>query len=748
MKDCANITTLKPAFRKLRAFTFDPSLSLKLDTSVINNLVYKVPWESLKPGPVGEYIEVVDFDPSSNCFYKPVNLDDPYTLAQDGLDPAESNPQFHQQMTYAVAMVTIKNFERALGRKILWSPCRDKDGYPSGYVQRLRIYPHALREANAYYSPQKKALLFGYFSAAPDTPSLLMPGGTVYTCLSHDIIAHEITHALLDGMHRRYIEATHPDSLAFHEAFADIVALFQHFTFPEVLKDQIARTRGDLSSQNLLGQLAQEFGKAIGHYGSLRDALGEINETTGKWEPLAPDPMAYQKVIEPHERGAILVATIFDVFSNIYRRRVADLLRIATGGTGMLSPGSLHPDLVNRMAAEASKSAGQILKICIRALDYCPPMDINFGDYLRAMITADYDLVEEDNLDYRIAIIEAFQRRGIFPDYVKNMSVESLLCKVEDDADRFEDQFKDLIEFFKLFKEKISYITKRKDLYNLTRVFIAGGDINSACDDEEEEGDEQGGEGAGRAGDGRPSGGASAQESSDKKKKSDKKENRIMGLHQRLNVKFMGVEEAQLFSRLTGLLLDEELIDVQGIGRSSAPNTFMAPKLEVHNLKLASRVGPSGNVVNQILVTLTQRRGVVCDTDQYGNITVKGFFVPDSPEKGYYTLLANEDEKPEHRPYPEKTEGLTSEGSEKVLPKGWFIFRGGCTMIFDLDYALSKDNVKLKYIIRKDINDQNRMMRQYRMLYNNKDFSLNATYFGTAYGNLEAEPFAIIHKIL
>lgn len=741
MKDCANITSLKPAFRKLRAFTFDPSLSLKLDTSVINNIVYKVPWESLRPGPVGEYIEVVDLDPSSNCFYKPVNLDDAYTLAQDGLEPAESNPQFHQQMVYAVAMVTIKNFERALGRKILWSPSRHKTGYKEGYVQRLRIYPHALREANAYYSPQKKALLFGYFNAAPDTPSLLMPGGTVYTCLSHDIIAHEITHALLDGMHRRYIEATHPDSLAFHEAFADIVALFQHFTFPEVLKDQIARTRGDLASQNLLGQLAQEFGKAIGHYGSLRDALGKINEATGKWEPLTPNPMTYQKVVEPHERGSILVATIFDVFSNIYRRRVADLLRIATGGTGMLSPGALHPDLVNRMAVEASKSAGQILKICIRALDYCPPMDINFGDYLRAMITADFDLVEEDNLDYRIAIIEAFQRRGIFPDNVKNMSVESLLCKVDEEAGLFEEQFTDLIEFFKLFKEKVSYVTKRRDLYNLTRVFIKGGDINNACQDEEEE--EVSSE-AHR----KPMRGANPPGAGNKRKQPAKPEQRVMGLHQRLNIKFMGAAKTRLFSKLTGLLLDDEQIDVQGIGRSEGANTKGAPKLEVHNLKLASRVGPNGNVVNQILVTLTQRRGVVCDMDRYGNANIKGFFVPDSPEEGYYTLPDKEGQEPEHRPYPEKKEGLTGEGSEKVMPPGWFIFRGGCTLIFDLDYAMSKDNVKLKYIIRKDINDRERMKRQFKMLFKNKDFSLNATYFGTAYGNLEAEPFAIIHKIL
>lgn|GEM_PF-5236059 len=55
------ITMLKRRpFRKLRGDAFDPSLSLKLDTAAINDIVYKVPWEPLMPGPVGEYIEVVD----------------------------------------------------------------------------------------------------------------------------------------------------------------------------------------------------------------------------------------------------------------------------------------------------------------------------------------------------------------------------------------------------------------------------------------------------------------------------------------------------------------------------------------------------------------------------------------------------------------------------------------------------------------------------------------------------------------
>ena len=63
----------QPPFRKLRGYAFDPSLSLKLDTAGINNLVYKIPWEDLDPGPVGEYIEVIDYDPTvGGKFYTPV----------------------------------------------------------------------------------------------------------------------------------------------------------------------------------------------------------------------------------------------------------------------------------------------------------------------------------------------------------------------------------------------------------------------------------------------------------------------------------------------------------------------------------------------------------------------------------------------------------------------------------------------------------------------------------------------------
>lgn len=431
-----------PPFRRLRGYALDPSHSTSMDTAFVNEVVFKVPWEEshsptrpsrrtslgtaaphgLEPGPVGEYVEVIDFDPASGCFYEPVDLDSPLVLAQDGVVPTEGNPQFHQQMVYAVAMTTIRNFERALGRFALWGT---RDDARDEFVQRLRIYPHALREPNAYYSPRKKALLFGYFPATPNPARPDLPGGMVFTCLSHDIIAHETTHALLDGMHRRWTESSHPDALAFHEAFADTVALFQHFTFPEILAHELAKTRGDLATNNALGQLARQVGQAIGNHGALRDAIGTMDEH-GVWRPQQPDPSAYANELEPHARGAILVGAIFDAFITIYDHRVADLLRIASEGSGVLREGALHPDLVGRLAAEAAKAAQHVLDICIRALDYCPPIDVTFGDYLRALVTADSDLVPDDSCGYRIAFIEAFRRRGIFPDDVRTLSVDSL----------------------------------------------------------------------------------------------------------------------------------------------------------------------------------------------------------------------------------------------------------------------------------------------------------------------------------
>src|SRR5690349_21036528 len=78
----------RPASRRLRGYALDPGAGTAMDTALINEVTFKVSWEDLNPGPVGEYIEVIDHDPASDCFYAPVDLNDPFLLAQDGLSPS------------------------------------------------------------------------------------------------------------------------------------------------------------------------------------------------------------------------------------------------------------------------------------------------------------------------------------------------------------------------------------------------------------------------------------------------------------------------------------------------------------------------------------------------------------------------------------------------------------------------------------------------------------------------------------
>jgi hypothetical protein len=462
-----NAAVPQPSFRRIRTYAIDPSFSTQLATSALNEGLLEVTWEPVQPGPVGEYIEVIDQD-EDGTIYDPVDLNDARLVAQDGFAPSEGNPQFHQQMAYAVSMTTIAHFERAMGRRVQWRPRWDfrKPEDEGTFTPRLRITPHAFRMENAFYDPDDIQLRFGYFRAAANDPGDHVPGSTVFTCLSHDIVAHETTHAILDGMHRRFNEPSNVDVLAFHEAFADIVALMQHFTVREILENEIARSRGDLESETMLGSLAVQFGRSTGRRGALREAIGKFDQD-GVWKRQKPDPSAYLRITAPHSRGALLVAAVFDTFLAIYKVRTADLLRLYTGGSGVLQPGAIHPDLVRRLAAEAATSASRILHICVRALDYLPPVDITFGEYLRGLITADSDMAPDDPLGYRVAFVEAFRRRGIYPDGLDTLSVDTLMWRSIDSSDSVR-RYKRIIDPLKRFADDALYIEDRQKIFERT----------------------------------------------------------------------------------------------------------------------------------------------------------------------------------------------------------------------------------------------------------------------------------------
>src|SRR5436309_1341959 len=256
--------------------------------------------------------------------------------------------------------------------------------------------------------------------------------------------------------HRGPRDNPYPDVLAFHEAFADIVALLSRFQMRDIVASQIASTRGDLDSASILGQLGREFGIGTGHFQSLRTYLGrnmeEFSPVTRRdplsryatdaevaqaveeiassktynrrtvWQKTFADPrLLKQTEDDPHARGTVLVNAIYKALITIYETRAANLLRLAKMGDA-----ELPQPLVQLLSAELSNSAEQVLNMCIRAIDYLPPTDITFGEYLRAILTADFDINSDDKLHCRAAFVEAFREWGIPIPGVYSASEDSL----------------------------------------------------------------------------------------------------------------------------------------------------------------------------------------------------------------------------------------------------------------------------------------------------------------------------------
>ena len=737
-----------PAYRSLRVFSFDPSVSKELKTSLINEVTIQVPWNDLQgPGPIGEYVEVIDYDAPSQCYYRPVNLNHPNILATDGLTPSEADPQFHQQMVYAVVMATIGHFEQALGRAVLWSQRQARDKYGNWvkvdepFVQRLRIYPHAFRGANAYYSPKKKALLFGYFTASDKAPDKVIPGSTVFTCLSHDIIVHETTHAILDGMHPRFAEKSNPDVLAIHEGFADIVALFQHFSFPEVLEHQIAFTRGDLSTESLLVDLARQFGIAVGGRGALRSAIG-----------LAPDPSALGSTTKVHQRGAILVAAVFDAFLAVYQMRTADLLRLATQGRGVLEAGHLSPDLVRRLAKEAADTARHILHMCIRAMDYVPPVDVTFGDFLRALTTADYDVGAPEESHYRVALLESFRQRGIYPDGLTTVSTQSLLWPSPSDSSPAKDPFPRLafsfesgskeeqqlsnarqvrLENLGLVQGRIIAAMKKKDMRSISGAISSADTPFSNLNKELAKDDSLSSffleslepANAPDEPDNQPTSAFTLEWGVE----GDRRTKDFIAQQNREQfyltwVRHWASENPEWAERELGLVLfaAEHFGDAEqsgfitkevprgvyfgpGVDERALPPCI--PAVQIHSFRIARRRGPRGDYLTELIVEITQRR--------------RGFFDLEDQRK-------------------------IDQGIAELDPsnRGDFTMRGGCTLIVDPRQA-SNPRYGIRRVIRKgSILDEARIVRQRRFLTRDSS-SLRAVYFDD---DRDDELFAILHS--
>lgn len=379
--------------RSLTVLAQDPSVS-RGGRALTDTVA--VPNEDLSPGPKGHRIHVIDYDSSTDTHIAPMvdGLDgDPFRGVGD-IDELVRNPHFHAQNVYALTSATLLRFEEGLGRRMNW-------GFPSG-AHQLKIAPHAFREANAFYTRQDEALLFGYFPSRRKT---------VFTCLSHDVVVHEATHAILDGLRREYTRPSSADQAAFHEAFADIVALLSAFRMENVVRFALVRGHRrdqrvikeesislDALRQSALAGLAEEFGSELtGVRGDALRRSAELKEGV--------DYLGQPEFQEVHRRGEVLVAAVMNTFLKVWTRRLEALNPVGAGKYDL-----------DRVIEEGVTAAAHLLRIVIRAIDYTPPIDLTFGDFASALLTADLEAAPDDRkYQYRKILRDTFAGYFIRP---------------------------------------------------------------------------------------------------------------------------------------------------------------------------------------------------------------------------------------------------------------------------------------------------------------------------------------------
>jgi hypothetical protein len=338
----------------------------------------EVGWEpGLLDGPTSARLTVVDYEHDIDFFRDQVKWDEQQGCFVDQekqpIVPKLNDDHFHQVNVWAIVQRVLDFYEdlTVLGRPVPWA----------FRGNRLTILPHATKDkTTTCYDRESKSLQFAYFND---------PNGPVFTCLSHDIVAHETGHAILDGIRPYFHKGYTLQSQAFDEFTADLTAILSALRNNDVRHIFVNYLEKGEPEANFIADIAEEFGRAVTDRKYLRTALNEFTMSdVSRW---AKDPSADAA----HDASQVLAGLIFDIF-----------LRL-------LQSYRWERDPQEKPYPAAWNATQRITRLALQPLDYLPPLEVTFSDYVEALLVRDELLNPEDPYKYRDMIRELAAKRQI-----------------------------------------------------------------------------------------------------------------------------------------------------------------------------------------------------------------------------------------------------------------------------------------------------------------------------------------------
>jgi hypothetical protein len=344
-------------------------------------------------GPVTRRVAVLDLDPDTGQLEPGARFAPPKPPRKRGtyLVPKPDDlysPAFIQTSVFATVLRTVYMFEgeETLGREVRWA----FDG------PQLLVVPRAGKWANAFYERESRSLQLFFFDTA---------GRRVYTSLSRDVVAHETGHAVLDGIAPALYHAVTPQSLALHEAVADMTALFLSLQSQNLVGAVLRETQGSIQRSTAFNSIAEEFGRALDREGQKHYLRNLNNDKTLDPNDESLDELGRPNRVErdePHDLSEVLSGALYRVLMRLHdatTRRFVD-------------QGMEHLPASGKALGIAGR---RLRRMYLRALDYLPPGEISFADYGRAVLAADQASHPEDGQE-RAWIREELVRRHMVDD--------------------------------------------------------------------------------------------------------------------------------------------------------------------------------------------------------------------------------------------------------------------------------------------------------------------------------------------